>query len=286
MAPASDTSPPRLRISTESLYQKLPSLGEVLDNAAHYPYTLESFLDYLSHNHCSEALECLIEADNYKKAYYADHQTYDESHFFSHQELENLLVLWKQLLALYICHGAPREINVSGEERRRLLELAHVTTPPSPRVLDPIVQSTYELLETSIFIQFLASRASSSPTLPSKMKLNMANDGFPLSSLDDITAEVMMEGRHIRCSSVPPDSCRRLSGNSYNSDHRPIPHSGPSITFKEQRSVASDIGVHSGTGSHNRHIPDRADIPLSRRSSNGSKSKARGWWKIGVKLFR
>ncbi|PWY89223.1 regulator of G protein signaling superfamily [Aspergillus heteromorphus CBS 117.55] len=286
MAPSSDSSAPRLRISTESLYQKLPTLAEVLDNTAHYPYTLESFVEYLSQNHCSEALEFLVETDHYKKTYYASRQPHDESNLFlSDSELEQLMVLWRQLLALYISNGSPREINVTGEDRQRLIELTNATSPPSPRLIDPIVQSTYDLLETSIFIQFLASRASSSPTLPSTRKLHLAKDQFGLSSLDDVTAQFMMEGQHMRCSSVPPDSSRRISGASFNPDFHP-PFSGTSITFKDERTIPSHVGLTSGSAPDSLQGPNRADIPLSRRSSHSSKSRVRGWWRIGVNLFR
>lgn len=52
-----------------TLRDEQPSLDEVLNNDAPYPYTLDSFTAYMSQIHCLEILEFILEGRRYRKTY-------------------------------------------------------------------------------------------------------------------------------------------------------------------------------------------------------------------------
>lgn len=57
--------------SGQRITPRYPEFDRILSGNAQEPYTLESFVDYLSENHCIELLDFLSESKTYIDAYRA-----------------------------------------------------------------------------------------------------------------------------------------------------------------------------------------------------------------------
>jgi hypothetical protein len=98
----------------QSPNNRRPNLAEILANTAPPPWTLASFMAFLSQNHCLENLEFTMDASRYRKHYQKmmsrlpsptasprpDQQAY-------------VLDLWKRLIDAYIRESGPREVSHS-----------------------------------------------------------------------------------------------------------------------------------------------------------------------------
>jgi hypothetical protein len=135
-----------------------PTLEDVLNNRAPPPYTLAAYTAFLSQQHCLETLEFTTEAKRY-----AD--KYDEAcaslagmpMTVDTAEGWELIQDWTRVLDIYVKPGAPREINLSAEERDGIVEVPYELKPPRPETLDPAVKRMYDLMSESIFIPFCNS---------------------------------------------------------------------------------------------------------------------------------
>jgi hypothetical protein len=153
-------------VSSQHIYRELPTFDRVLNDTAHYPYSLDSFKDYLSQNHCSESLQFLEEIRQYKQIYRSASQV-DGTPLSSHSTASSqLLLTWKHLISMYILPGSSQELNLSTEERNSLLKYTDTPVPPSPCLIDQAVKRITQSLESSVFFQFLSSRAALLCTSP------------------------------------------------------------------------------------------------------------------------
>lgn len=140
---------------TSSPGARLPSLGEILANAAPPPWTLSAFTAYLSQNHCLETLEFLVEADRYRKAY--------ENHFTNQghatdDEDESVCSTWQRIMQAYIMPYSHREVNLPAHVRDRLLLLeCSDSSVPEPAELNEAVGIILELMTDSLLFPFLQS---------------------------------------------------------------------------------------------------------------------------------
>lgn len=135
-----------------------PTLDEVLTNTAPPPYTLSTFISYLSQNHCLETFEFTLEAKRYRETYdsFVD-RTLKSTAITEASKSQHLRMLFQFFLTMYVLPGAPREVNLSVDVRDALLRHKDMSTPPLPEVLDPAVKSVHNLMEDSIFVSFLNS---------------------------------------------------------------------------------------------------------------------------------
>lgn len=144
-----------------------PTLDDVLDDTAPWPYKLGPFMTYITENYCAETLEFLLEAKRYRESYHnVTHQLDELTPCTVSMQNHNLCMLWRRLVSTYIVPGSPCEINLPSEVRDCLFQFADATTPPPPETLDPAVRRMCNLMEESIFIPFLISRASSCSVMP------------------------------------------------------------------------------------------------------------------------
>lgn len=144
-----------------------PTLDEVLANQAPPPYTLTAFMAYLSQNHCLETLEFTMDSKRYLDNYMSVARQTNEIPIMSETpQAANLCMLWQRLLSAYIVPGAPREINLPSTVRDALLRHSNSRRPPHPETLDSAVKRMRDLMDESIFIPFLNSRASQAPPQP------------------------------------------------------------------------------------------------------------------------
>ncbi|KAK2749624.1 hypothetical protein FQN57_005846 [Myotisia sp. PD_48] len=138
-----------------------PTLDDVLANRAAPPYTLTAFMAYLSQNHCLETLEFTMDAKRYSDAYMAVSAQVNQFPVQSDApQADHLCMLWQRLLGAYIIPGSPREINLPSVVRDALLKLSNSRRPIEPSTLDTAVRRIHDLMDESIFIPFLNSRAS------------------------------------------------------------------------------------------------------------------------------
>ncbi|KAI6350075.1 hypothetical protein MCOR25_010599 [Pyricularia grisea] len=131
-----------------------PTLQEILANKAPPPCTLSAFMAYLSQNHCLETLEFTMEAERYRTAY---HQLAGDETNWSRDASDHLCGHWQKLINAYITPCGPREVNLPGPVRDRLLRLPCSSTPPSPSELDEAVRIVYELMNDSVLLPFIES---------------------------------------------------------------------------------------------------------------------------------
>lgn len=169
-----------------------PSLDEVLANTAPAPYTLSAFMAYLSQNHCLENLEFTLDVKRYRQSYEKWIRLPSSGGDARRPEDERMRLLWQRLLTVYIVPGAPHEVNLTSHVRDGLLAFSDSAIPPSPQVLDSAMKRIYELMQESIFIPFLNSKAAeasvvpfSAPPFPFTSTNNNNNVAAPSSAGDD-----------------------------------------------------------------------------------------------------
>jgi hypothetical protein len=113
----SDCSHPRpLTVSIprniHSACNRRPNLSEILANTAPPPYTLSSFMAFLSQNHCLENLEFTMDASRYRKHYQKMVNRHPgESLSPASDECSYVLMLWRRLIDAYIRESGPREVS-------------------------------------------------------------------------------------------------------------------------------------------------------------------------------
>ncbi|OTB01576.1 hypothetical protein M426DRAFT_63794 [Hypoxylon sp. CI-4A] len=151
---AMDTSrPTSLAIPrTSSPLSNPPSLTDILSNTAPPPWTLSSFMAFLSQNHCLETLEFILDAERYREAYYQITQGHASN------GPTQICSMWRKVIDAYIMPCAPREVNLPAHVRDRLLQLPCCrANPPDPSELDEASQIVRDLINDSVLVPFLES---------------------------------------------------------------------------------------------------------------------------------
>ncbi|KAF1960197.1 regulator of G protein signaling superfamily [Byssothecium circinans] len=144
--------------SVSSQCQRRPNLSEILANTAPPPWTLSSFMAFLSQNHCLENLEFTMDASRYRKHYQKMVNRHPGSPISPlSDECAYVLMLWRRLIDAYIRESGPREVNLPADVRDTLLALSESYVPPHPSSLDEAVSKIYELMEESVLVSFLNS---------------------------------------------------------------------------------------------------------------------------------
>lgn len=140
-----------------------PNLSEILANTAPPPYSLSSFMAFLSQNHCLENLEFTMDASRYRKHYSKMVNRHPGSPISPlSDECAYVLMLWRRLIDAYIRESGPREVNLPAEVRDNILSLSDSYVPPHPSSLDEAVSKIYELMEESVLVSFLNSASPQS----------------------------------------------------------------------------------------------------------------------------
>ncbi|CAN9268242.1 unnamed protein product [Alternaria alternata] len=178
----SDCTPAPLTVSIPKNIQspqcRKPNLQEILSNTAPPPYTLTSFMAFLSQNHCLENLEFTMDASRYRKHYSKMVNRHPGTPISPlSEECGYVLMLWRRLIDAYIRESGPREVsahkkptlpqqdmpltqpqvNLPAEVRDQLLSLSDTYVPPHPSSLDSAVAKINELMEESVLVSFLNS---------------------------------------------------------------------------------------------------------------------------------
>ena len=89
-----------------------PNLTEILANTAPPPWTLSSFMAFLSQNHCLENLEFTMDASRYRKHYSKMVNRHPGTPISPlSDECAYVLMLWRRLIDAYIRESGPREVS-------------------------------------------------------------------------------------------------------------------------------------------------------------------------------
>lgn len=112
----SDVQPAPLTVSIPknipSPQNRKPNLSEILANTAPPPYTLSSFMAFLSQNHCLENLEFTMDASRYRKHYSKMVNRHPGTPISPlSDECTYVLMLWRRLIDAYIRESGPREVS-------------------------------------------------------------------------------------------------------------------------------------------------------------------------------
>jgi len=98
--------------SIASACNRRPTLSEILANTAPPPYTLSSFMAFLSQNHCLENLEFTMDASRYRKHFSKMINRHPGSPISPlSDECAYVLMLWRRLIDAYIRESGPREVS-------------------------------------------------------------------------------------------------------------------------------------------------------------------------------
>jgi len=133
-----------------------PDLSNIISGHARAPYDFESFVDFLSRNHCIETLDFLSEANAYSDSYYHSGVSAQQGHMTP--ETRRLGKQWKTIMSTYISTGSPNELNIPEDIRKELLNNHNVlVSPPNPAQLDSTIHHARELLADGVLIPFINS---------------------------------------------------------------------------------------------------------------------------------
>ncbi|KAE8364522.1 hypothetical protein BDV27DRAFT_128296 [Aspergillus caelatus] len=198
--------PAKMTLTIACFPKEVPTFDSVLNDRAPYPYSLKSFRDYVSQNHCSEPLEFLEELKRYKQRYRSA-LGLDSPRRPSRPSLTpQLLLTWRNILSVYILPGSSHELNLSSEERNSLLRYNDTSFPPAPCLIEEAVTRISQSFESSIFLPYLTSRALLLHTISSEDHLDEDNAGMiydklPLSTtgsdMTDSSSEIIGATTHM-----------------------------------------------------------------------------------------
>ncbi|KAH6875422.1 RGS domain-containing protein [Alternaria rosae] len=176
-----------------------PNLQEILSNTAPPPYTLTSFMAFLSQNHCLENLEFTMDASRYRKHYSKMVNRHPGSPVSPlSEECGYVLMLWRRLIDAYIRESGPREVNLPAEVRDNLLSLSDSYVPPHPSSLDSAVAKINELMEESVLVSFLNSVS------PQSAHPALGHDSYAGSNISRSSTRSYEERSMLSRSSQPP----------------------------------------------------------------------------------
>ncbi|KAK7190865.1 hypothetical protein DPSP01_007871 [Paraphaeosphaeria sporulosa] len=211
--------------SIASASNRRPNLSEILANTAPPPYTLSSFMAFLSQNHCLENLEFTMDASRYRKHYSKMVNRHPGTPISPlSDECAYVLMLWRRLIDAYIRESGPREVNLPADVRDTLLNLSDSYVPPHPSALDEAVSKIYELMEESVLVSFLNS-ASPMSALASAVSHDSHESSTTRSSTRSYDERTLY---HPRTSAHPPVHQRASAPSSLTSNFmhaRPFSHS-------------------------------------------------------------
>lgn len=89
-----------------------PNLSDILANTAPPPWTLSSFMAFLSQNHCLENLEFTMDASRYRKHYSKMVNRHAGKPISPlSDDCAYVLMLWRRLIDAYIRESGPREVS-------------------------------------------------------------------------------------------------------------------------------------------------------------------------------
>jgi hypothetical protein len=149
---------PLHQIDEEQPRRAYPTLHEVLHNTSQPPYTLSSFMAFLSMMHSLETLEFLLDASRYRSLYQQTFVTPNLSPLQSaHPDSDRIKTMWLRLIDAYVRPGGSREVNLPGELRDSLLRAPAQYTPPPPELLDASVNHIYNLMRDGVLAAFIAN---------------------------------------------------------------------------------------------------------------------------------
>jgi Regulator of G protein signaling domain len=277
------SAPAPLPSIDEESKKAYPTLNQVLNNESPPPYTLSSFMAYLSMMHSLETLEFLLDASRYrnvfKETFLSSNNSTPIQH--SHPENERIKTMWQRLIEAYVRPGGSREVNLPGELRESLLRAPAYYTPPPPDLLDASINHVYNLMRDGILASFITNcNATSTPyqTTPIKSEssftrnlwnkspgglLNRNNSGTSLGSMRSSSAEPPSTSQPI---SIPyPVSTPHRSSFPPLSNARSVGIFSPSaVTNLEDSHLDSCLDLTSD------EMSDMDDGSAGRNSSNGS----------------
>ncbi|KAF9738502.1 hypothetical protein PMIN06_001659 [Paraphaeosphaeria minitans] len=225
-----------------SASNRRPNLSEILANTAPPPYTLSSFMAFLSQNHCLENLEFTMDASRYRKHYSKMANRHPGTPISPlSDECAYVLMLWRRLIDAYIRESGPREVNLPADVRDTLLNLSDSYVPPHPSALDEAVNKIYELMEESVLVSFLNS-ASPMSALHSAVSHDSHESSTTRSSTRSYDERTL---HHTRTSAHPPVHQRASAPSSLTSNFmhaRPFSHS----RFNSQPATSSGSSSSRG----------------------------------------
>ncbi|KAE8397438.1 hypothetical protein BDV37DRAFT_56431 [Aspergillus pseudonomiae] len=144
----------------QSSQPTLPTLQEVLNMTAPAPYTLDSFVEFLSRNDHLQPLEFMLEARRYKTSYCGVFQQAGELQTPSQRQLQHLAILWERLVSIYILPGSQCDVKLADDALNRLQRYVDMPSVPPIEISDFTLKQVHDKMAGLIFLLFLNERTS------------------------------------------------------------------------------------------------------------------------------
>ncbi|KAK4071557.1 hypothetical protein PCL_11285 [Purpureocillium lilacinum] len=131
-----------------------PTLDDILSNNSPPPWTLHAFAAHLTQHHCPEALQFILDAENYAISYEKQMNISTTSPNLT----DPVPMLWQKLMQAYIRSSGRQQLNIPQQEREHLLNLTP-EPPPRPCELHEAHKCAYDLLNDSLAAFLCAPQA-------------------------------------------------------------------------------------------------------------------------------
>ncbi|KFZ01099.1 hypothetical protein V500_00884 [Pseudogymnoascus sp. VKM F-4518 (FW-2643)] len=169
---------------------------------------------------------------------------------------EHVRMLWQKLLDTYITQDSPREVNLPGDVRHRLLSSPNHFRPPSPPQLDTALEVMYELMEESVLVPFLnsVSRGSRNYTSPCTSVGEISTISAP-----DSPPMPPAESTQISHGSTPSSGpSRDAQTYNYEHSHQPVQPSHLALPLKPGVKFICPSRSSSGAEANNDSLTERS----------------------------
>lgn len=223
----------------KACFSRYPTLEEILNNSAPYPYNLTAFIAFLSQNHCLETVEFLMDVAKYT----------DYCQSGSSTPNDMLIFMWKRIVDTYIRPEGPKQLNLPCDVRTKITSMS-VQEPPSHAALSHAVDLVKEMIKENAYLQFISSvKCSSTATAsPSNQTATTHSCLLNFGLLSPLEPNVSQDSVKSDCSWHQPDS--------WNSDCLSKSSSSESLyTGDEDRGIYCRELVTGGGGSGSEDNP-------------------------------
>lgn len=238
--------------------RKYPSLEDILCARALPPFDLPEFLAFAASNHCVEAVEFLIAAANYRKAYYQKTSNKNNNNITGVRDDKidinnDLWTQWTFIVNTFIHPHGAKEVNLTCQARSSLLQQhteqwqlknqLRATNSPNPAALDHACDVVREMVKDNLYLSFVLSRKSGAtavtvaPSINKADRRNRVSDSSIASIVDEEVEQDLVTGQQQQKSQYQIVHISHNSSTNVGEQNKPV----FSMTNSRSSSFSSSI---------------------------------------------